>query len=706
MGKPWESYREEIRRYYIEEGRPLAEVREILKTKYNFEACKRSYQNQIELWGFKKNVRSADMRAYREPKQLNISNSEMELSQDTIGKITSQKVRIYDQRHVGKSSPTRETTSPKESRQAEEYKKLDYQQPSLFEYPEPYPVALPCSRESRFYAGDMMSNYPSFDEPLLQFSGATFEEPLYTSGGGFENGLTTIDQAEEDRLKALPTTAEANVAQFQYNRKPNSLFSVRTQSDTTVVEPKEYTVPPAPSRPAPLLSGAFLHDGLASKMSPALGSSSSSPMDWLGFYKFRVLPRVTTKSFFCVNDLKIWLEDIIHQPVSFWPLAQPQRRCRYGYNRLYLDDCQSGTKEVSVDIPSEIIASTTFQLSLDRPKGSDSVHYPLKTNKDPSDAVGTSGTSSSNTSSADGYTEKGESFSLETKVVHAGEASPGNNSVPSTRNTSGSAVNHPSTQLTGSGSPNTGGSGNGALGSNPGAPQGYNTIVSTIQRVLPENFNIFFVIECPIDQTVMTTIKMNGTHKDSDLFQNLREKYKLVRGWRHYFSFTTICDIQWIRFKRYSSKSVSNGDGLCEDIAESLPSQSDTDYKIRWYEPPTPIIRPLGRQRIMALYENPQDSMNCSDCLDRSMPKWVGTTLAGSEPKAWGIYGVEGFALFKMMAWAFVINLVTTVTFAPWWLANHPGDLQNAFVPNTIVSVFYFGSVSLYVTVRARNLKL
>ncbi|KAF3109744.1 hypothetical protein TWF103_005103 [Orbilia oligospora] len=190
MGKPWETYKQEIYRYYIEEGKPLAEVREILKAKYNFEACKRSYQNQIEVWGFKKNVRSADMRAYLEQKQQNIPDSEMGLSQDIIDKITPRKVRRYEKRYAGKSSPSREATSPRESRRPEEYENwesYDVDQHSLFDYPDSYPVTPSHGSEDHFYTGDMISK--------LSYSAATLGEPIYASTAEYSTmgSLTATD---------------------------------------------------------------------------------------------------------------------------------------------------------------------------------------------------------------------------------------------------------------------------------------------------------------------------------------------------------------------------------------------------------------------------------------------------------------------------------------------------------------------------------
>ncbi|KAF3171696.1 hypothetical protein TWF225_010551 [Orbilia oligospora] len=229
MGKPWETYKQEIYRYYIEEGKPLAEVREILKAKYNFEACKRSYQNQIEVWGFKKNVRSADMRAYLEQKQQNIPDSEMGLSQDIIDKITPRKVRRYEKRYAGKSSPSREATSPRESRRLEEYENwesYDVDQHSLFDYPDSYPVTPSHGSEDHFYTGDMISNYPSYPDHRLSYSAATLGEPIYASTAEYSTmgSLTATDYGYRSSHDAH--------ARYSPSGTPHTSTSVKQTADS------------------------------------------------------------------------------------------------------------------------------------------------------------------------------------------------------------------------------------------------------------------------------------------------------------------------------------------------------------------------------------------------------------------------------------------------------------------------------------------
>jgi len=196
MGKPWETYKDQIYHYYIEEGRPLAEVREILKRKYNFEACKRSYQNQIEVWGFKKNVRSSDMRAYLEQKQQNVPDSEMGLSQEIIDKITPRKVRRYEKRYAGKSSPSHDGGSSRDGRRPEEYDANwdSYENQGIFDYSGSYPVTPSNASDEHYYSGEMLSNYPNYHGSSMSFSATALDSPVYATADYNSMGsMTAMD---------------------------------------------------------------------------------------------------------------------------------------------------------------------------------------------------------------------------------------------------------------------------------------------------------------------------------------------------------------------------------------------------------------------------------------------------------------------------------------------------------------------------------
>jgi hypothetical protein len=51
MTKPWKEFRQEIVRLYIQEGRTLRDVQEIMRRQHGFNASVRSYRQQFDHWG-------------------------------------------------------------------------------------------------------------------------------------------------------------------------------------------------------------------------------------------------------------------------------------------------------------------------------------------------------------------------------------------------------------------------------------------------------------------------------------------------------------------------------------------------------------------------------------------------------------------------------------------------------------------------------
>ncbi|KAF3099617.1 hypothetical protein TWF102_002312 [Orbilia oligospora] len=421
----------------------------------------------------------------------------------------------------------------------------------------------------------------------------------------------------------------------------------------------------------------------------------------------KIPPDIDTVFSLRLNDWKVFLEDKLRQPISFWPLSQPQRRCKDGSSRLWFD-CHHG-KELSIDIPNSLLPLLEILSKQDKIKRTPLI---LETEEN---ATNKSSQLRRNEAIARGYSSGFSGFG-QTEINSGsfmqkrGQASQlGSAGDPSSSTVTNNTSKPDDTRTVGSGSrgSGTGNSPTGAANRNMTLHgQGQNQATSINTNILPGQFDIFFVVHCTDNRAAMKVIRMLGIHRDSDLFQSIRENYNLIRGWRRFFSFTTICDIQWVRFKRYSTKPVSKSDGLCDNIFESLPDRADRDYQIDTREPPKPMIRPISRQHIMELYETPKDSENCNECLRTAMPKWVGSNADTKlKESAWGIYSVEGFALFKILIWAFIVNLVPIVFFVPWWLKTHPGDLQNAFVPNAVVSMFYYGTVSICISIRVGTLR-
>ncbi|KAK6519070.1 hypothetical protein TWF281_003759 [Arthrobotrys megalospora] len=237
-------------------------------------------------------------------------------------------------------------------------------------------------------------------------------------------------------------------------------------------------------------------------------------------------------------------------------------------------------------------------------------------------------------------------------------------------------------------------------------PENLNTGQSTTNPdpkplTIPDEFRIFFCAEGSRGRDVMKILNFSKANNDKDLFWEFRKAYTAIRSWKLWFSFTHIHDIQYVRFDRYSSKSISRGDGLChvDKSRQSLPDIKDDNYDIPHREPPIPIIRPMCRPDIMDHYSSPDDSINTSDCIRFAMPKRL-NELPNGKCEAWGLHAAEAICPAKILVWAIVVNVIPVVGFAPWWLVNHPGDLQNAMVPAAMISLAYFGTVSVHVAAR------
>ncbi|KAK0113497.1 hypothetical protein ONS95_013753 [Cadophora gregata] len=57
----WESYKGEIQQLYVEQGRPLKSVMQVLETKYGFKFSLRSWKAKMKKWNFEKNLPANEM---------------------------------------------------------------------------------------------------------------------------------------------------------------------------------------------------------------------------------------------------------------------------------------------------------------------------------------------------------------------------------------------------------------------------------------------------------------------------------------------------------------------------------------------------------------------------------------------------------------------------------------------------------------------
>jgi len=73
------------------------------------------------------------------------------------------------------------------------------------------------------------------------------------------------------------------------------------------------------------------------------------------------------------------------------------------------------------------------------------------------------------------------------------------------------------------------------------------------------------------------------------------------------------------------------------------------------------------------------------------MPKRVGGDTPNNEEITWGILGAHVPCARRIICFVMLLFFVSGIpcgAFIIWWLQRHPNDLQNAFLPLTMVCTF------------------
>lgn len=111
---------------------------------------------------------------------------------------------------------------------------------------------------------------------------------------------------------------------------------------------------------------------------------------------------------------------------------------------------------------------------------------------------------------------------------------------------------------------------------------------------------------------------------------------------------------------------------------EELPLHTNPDYDYIPKPPEKPLT--LLVVEFLHYFQEPQCAGNATECLELMPKRVVGKLAGGKRVTAWDLQPQEnlpclGFGLSLIIVWP------STAAFASWWLAKHPNDLQNAFVP-------------------------
>jgi hypothetical protein len=135
--------------------------------------------------------------------------------------------------------------------------------------------------------------------------------------------------------------------------------------------------------------------------------------------------------------------------------------------------------------------------------------------------------------------------------------------------------------------------------------------------------------------------------------------------------------------------------GPCE-----VPSQR-VDYDFEMPEPED-IQAKIASCTIAAGLKNPNSSEGTMEIL-RLIPKKKVPPLLPKAPgtEGWGLHAIQGWSLFKILAWYIATQVLGLVFFSIWLGFVNKTDLQNAFIPLTFFTTSFmvgFGICQFFTT--------
>lgn len=175
---------------------------------------------------------------------------------------------------------------------------------------------------------------------------------------------------------------------------------------------------------------------------------------------------------------------------------------------------------------------------------------------------------------------------------------------------------------------------------------------------------------------------------DETFFRALKKHYQSkCTKWLSFISLRTLTGIKFVKFELYrKSQSVDIR------LKNNIPPPENQDYR---YAPvPVDLIPPVGENRLMHLFDNPDCAEDVLACLDR-FPKKLREKLACGDKaiaSGWGLDLEEGVCKKKTAVLYMVCVLASSIWGILWTILGH--DIQGAFS----VSAYMIGITAPLVT--------
>lgn len=164
---------------------------------------------------------------------------------------------------------------------------------------------------------------------------------------------------------------------------------------------------------------------------------------------------------------------------------------------------------------------------------------------------------------------------------------------------------------------------------------------------------------------------------DDEFFQSLKSTYINLRGfWHYWFHPEELDHCSFSKFERYFVNSLS---WKCNELPE------DAEYEYTRQLPLKPYVAPIPpeewRHRFQGLKTNAH--LEALPLIPQRLRRFQLSTHVRRED-LWGLNVEYRICLKVVVMWHFFITAGGWI-FVGWWLGDHPGDLQNAAVPISLI---------------------
>ncbi len=192
----------------------------------------------------------------------------------------------------------------------------------------------------------------------------------------------------------------------------------------------------------------------------------------------------------------------------------------------------------------------------------------------------------------------------------------------------------------------------------------------------------FYVLLCVVrgDRLHHTQIEVARSWDDDTFFAKFRAEYKRLRGfWRYWFHPRQFAFCHFARFTRYYVDRLAK-------VRYELPLESCYEYQPR--PPDVPYVPPIPEHEWYDRYHSAElNTCGRQEALSK-IPKrkhrfQTSLHVSGREDM-WGLLVEFRISLLRVLFWQVLLTL-GGFGFWGWWLKKHPGDLQAASVPVTVI---------------------